>query len=52
MDAIIFLLILAAAIVAIRTRRTWMLLGAFGIAFVATAALFLHHATDALAVSL
>lgn len=52
MDAIIFLLILAAAVIAIRSRRTWLVLASTGVAFAAATALFLHHATDALGVSL
>ncbi|MDR6868482.1 uncharacterized protein involved in exopolysaccharide biosynthesis [Microbacterium resistens] len=52
MDAIIFLLILVAAFTAIRARRTWIVLVSTGVAFVAAAMLFLHHATDTLGVSL
>lgn len=50
MDAIIFLLILIAAIAAIRARRVWVVLLCVGIALGAAAALFLHHATDQLGV--
>lgn len=52
MDAIVFLLILVAAVAAIRARRTWVVPVTFTIAFVFALALFLHHATDALKVSL
>lgn len=52
MDAIIFLLILIAAIAAIRARRVWVVLLCVGIALAAATALFLHHATDQLGVSL
>lgn len=52
MDAIIFLLIVVAAVAALRARRTWIVLTCFGVAFVAAALLFMHHATDQLGVSL
>lgn len=52
MDAIIFLLILIAAIAAIRARRTWVVLVSTAVALGFAVALFLHHATDSLGVSL
>lgn len=52
MDAIIFLLILIAAVAAIRARRIWVVLLCVGIALVSATALFLHHATDTLGVNL
>ncbi|MGO1769702.1 MAG: DUF5993 family protein [Microbacterium sp.] len=52
MDAIVFLLILVVAIAAIFSRRTWVVQVTFGVAFVFALALFLHHATDSLGVSL
>lgn len=52
LDAIIFLLILTAATVAIRAKRTWLVLAFTGIALLATLGLFLHHATDSLGVNL
>ncbi|MGJ0203662.1 DUF5993 family protein [Leucobacter sp. gxy201] len=52
MDAIVFLLILGATGVAVFDDRKWVVLGSFAIAFVAAAALFMHHVTDQLPVSL
>lgn len=52
MDAIIFLVILGAAIAAIFERRTWATLIWVAVALAATTGLFLHHVTDPLGVSL
>ncbi|MBW1639528.1 MULTISPECIES: DUF5993 family protein [Microbacterium] len=52
MDAIVFLLILAAAVAALRARRTWVVLCFVAVAFGMATALFLHHVTDPLGVSL
>ena len=51
MDPIIFALILAAALVIIFVRKRWVVILSYSIAFLATAALFSHHVTDALNVS-
>lgn len=52
MDAIIFLLILTAAVAAFRAKRAWLVLALTGVALLATTWLFLHHATDSLGVNL
>ena len=51
MDTLIFALIAAAALVIIFGRRRWVIILSYSIAFLATAALFSHHVTDALNVS-
>lgn len=51
MDTLIFALIAAAALVIIFVRRRWVIILSYSIAFLATAALFSHHVTDALNVS-
>lgn len=48
MDTIIFGLILATAIIILRSRKRWLVTTSYFVAFFATGYLFLHHATDAL----
>lgn len=48
MDTIIFGLILAAAIIILRSSKRWMVVTSYFVAFVTTGYLFLHHATDTL----
>nr|WP_246286053.1 DUF5993 family protein [Microbacterium pseudoresistens] len=43
---------MVAAVTAIRARRTWVVLLSVAVAFGFALALFLHHATDTLGVSL
>lgn len=48
MDTIVFGLILATAIIILRSTKRWMVVASYFVAFIATGYLFLHHATDAL----
>jgi len=51
MDTVIFALILAAALVIMFVRKRWIIVLSYSVAFLATAALFSHHVTDALNVN-
>ena len=51
MDPLVFALILASALVIIFVRKRWVIVLSYSVAFLATAALFAHHVTDALNVS-
>lgn len=52
MDALLFLLILVAGGVAVRSERSILVLGAYAVAFVGVALMFAHHVTDPLVVNL
>ncbi len=51
MDTIIFGLILASALVIIFSRKRWLVVTSWAIAFVATGLLFAHHVTSTLDLS-
>jgi len=51
MDTIVFGLILAAAIVILRSPQRWLVVTSYAVAFLATGFLFLHHVTSTLDLS-
>lgn len=48
MDTIVFGLILAAAIIILRSPKRWLVVTSYFVAFAGTGYIFLHHATDTL----